>query len=316
MYNSGKWRASFAALAAALVFVTGIGAASSAQADYIAVGTDDQVVDPNWCKRANKYDHRVWLSGSFETDGRRFSAKRFFPTKTRYFSGCYRILPNGRVETTAGALKIHGSESFIDGYRHGEDIALNGVGVNNRPFVIGTFEINGVQTRLDGRYSINSLGEVWYENEFHHLGVWSDWYEAGVRNGHAAAQRKLDVCFSRISLASVEPKTYGPELTFEVSQYLPEVPAERVVVGFREVSEGSRQPQVISGKFPWCVDSWFRYDTEGPRFTIDLGRYSYGFAYDEAGPYYQRHSLVIPGWEPRRYHNEDLWNIQRLPVMG
>jgi len=308
VHISGKtWRTSFAALAAALVLVTGIGA-STANADHIADTSTDRVVDPNWCPKVGKYDRRVWLSGTFNTKrGRELAAER-------YFGGCYSILPNGKVQTTAGSLWImNGSLHFLDGYRHGDDIALNGVGVN-RLFIIGTYEIDGQPTRLDGYYSVTSSGEVWFQNDFHHLGEWSDWYEAGVRSGYAAAQRRLDACFSRISFVSAEPKQFGPELTFEVSQYLPEIPAERVVIGFREIEAGSRQPQIVSGEnaLPWCVDKWFRYDTEGPRLTIDLGHFSYVLSYDKKGPYYQRHSFAIPGWTPKPIHNEDLW---RLPVV-
>lgn len=316
--HSGKtWRASFAALFASLVLVTGIGA-SPASADHVAVSFDNRVVDPTGCKRANEYDHRVWLSGQFETDGRKLSSKRFFPAKTHYFNGCYRILPNGKVLTAAGALWIvDGSWTLIDGYVHGEKIANDGVGPAKR-LIDGTFEIDGVQTKLNGLYSVTSQGEIWFRNDFHRLGEWSDWYESGVRSGYAAAQRRLDACFNRISLVSVEPKTYGPELTFEVMQYLPEVPAERVVIGFREIEAGSRQPQIVSGEnaLPWCVKSWFRYDTEGPRLTLDLGA-TYVFGYDKNGPYYQEHTFEIPGWVPKKYHNEDIWASWReLPVMG
>jgi hypothetical protein len=310
VHISGKtWRASFAALAAALVLATGFGA-SPASADHVAVSFDNRVVNPTWCRGSNEYDRRIWLSGTFYTQRGREQVVE------RNLRGCYRILSNGEVQTTAGPLWIlNGSLHFLDGYRHGDDIALNGVGVN-KLFIIGTFEIDGVQTRLDGYYNVTSQGEIWFRNDFHRLGEWSDWYEAGVRVGYAAAQRRLDACFNRISLVDVTPRTYGPELTFEVMQYLPEVPAERVVIGFREVSEGSRQPQIVSGEnaLPWCVKPWFRYDTEGPRLTLDLGRYTYVLSYNEEGPYYKRYWNDIPGWEPKPVHNEDLW--QRIPAMG
>lgn len=308
MHINGKWRASLAALLASLVLVTGFGA-SPASADHITVSTTDRVVDPISCS-GGKYDRRVWLSGTFNTKrGRELAVER-------NLYGCYRILSDGKVQTTAGSLWImNGSLHFLDGYRHGDDIALNGVGVN-RLFIIGMYEINGQLTRLDGYYSVTSMGEIWFQNDYHRLGEWSDWYEAGVRVGYAAAQRRLDACSRRISLVDVTPRTYGPELTFEIRQYLPEIPAERVVIGFREVSEGSRQPMIVSGKsaLPWCVKSWFRYDTEGPRLTLDLGRHHYVLSYDKKGPYYMRYWDDIPGWEPKPVHNEDLW--PRIPAMG
>lgn len=304
MNISGRtWRA-LAALAAAWVLATGIGTASPANADHID-STDTQIVAPDWCFGIDEFDRPVGLWGTFTLD-----------QGERYLDGCYRLDARGNILTVGGPEWIYsGSSHARKGYEHGANVA-NGRADwdNNRAHFWGVYPVDGVPTKFNGVYTVDSYGYVWFNGAWHDLGTVSDWYNAGYRAGYWAEKRRWNSCWDRITLVNVEPRTYGPELTFEVAQYLPEVPAERVVVGFEEISEGNRQPAILAGSFPWCVEDSFRYTASGPRLEINFGDTWYVFSYDRLGPYYQRYWGDIPGWEPKPVHNEDLW--QRIPAMG
>jgi len=291
-------------LAALLSLVLATGVSSS-----VSATPSDNRVDANSCTGFSQYDRPIGIRGTFTVD----MEKDWPPVlEERRFNGCFGLNADGYVLTAEGPVWIiGGSLPFARGYKHGKG-ARSGVASQYPMIFVG-------DGQHDNYFRVDSYGRIWNEGRWKHIGLWSDWYNSGYRNGYLAeareqeAQRErqaLEACRNSVRLVNVEPKTYGPELTFQIAHPATGgLPYRNVVVGYRAVTDDIREPRIVEGSFPDCVNVRV-IDEAGPAWSLGIyiGLRWYRLGYTEDHGPTVIHSVWNQFLTRLEITNEDLWD--------